>query len=103
MQISLPALLTILGMAVVTYATRISGSVLMSRVTLSKRMEAWLSYIPGTVLIAIIAPTVLTSGPAEALAALATALTAIKTRNLLLAMLGGVGVVWILRTLVGLK
>ena len=103
MQISLPALLTILGMVVATYATRISGPVLMSRVTLSKRMEAWLGYIPGTVLIAIIAPTVLTSGPAEALAALATALTAIKTRDLLLAMLVGVGVVWILRTFVGLK
>ncbi|HET9921478.1 MAG TPA: AzlD domain-containing protein [Ktedonobacteraceae bacterium] len=103
MQISLPALLAILGMACITYLTRISGLALMSRVTLSKRVEAWLGYIPGAVLVAIIAPTVLTSGPAEALAALATALAAIRTRNFLLAMLVGVGVVWILRTLAGLK
>ena len=74
-------------MALVTYATRVSGPILMRRVPLSKRVEAWLSYIPGTVLVALIAPTVLTSGPAEALAALATALIAIKSCNLLLAML----------------
>ncbi len=97
MQISLPTLIAILGMACVTYATRISGLAFMSRVKLSKRMEAWLRYIPGTILISLVAPTVLTDGPAEALAALATALIAWRTRNLLLAMLVGVGVVLILR------
>lgn len=102
MQISLPALFAILGMACITYATRISGLALMSRIKLSKRMEAWLRYIPGTILVSLIAPTILTSGPAEALAALATALIALRVRNLLLAMLVGVGVVLIGRML-GLK
>jgi uncharacterized membrane protein len=97
MQISLPTLIAILAMACVTYATRISGLAFMSRVKLSKRMEAWLRYIPGTILVSLVAPTVLTDGPAEALAALATALIAWRTRNLLLAMLVGVGVVLILR------
>lgn len=102
MQISLPALIAILGMACVTYATRISGLALMSRIKLSKRMEAWLRYIPGAILVSLVAPAVLTGGPAEVLAALATALIAWRARNLLLAMLVGVGVVVMFR-LLGLK
>lgn len=102
MQISLPALIAILGMACVTYATRISGLALMSRIKPSKRMEAWLRYIPGAILVSLVAPAVLTGGPAEVLAALATALIAWRARNLLLAMLVGVGVVVMFR-LLGLK
>ncbi|MEI6045101.1 MAG: AzlD domain-containing protein [Chloroflexota bacterium] len=101
MQIDPTVLLTILGMALVTYGTRVGGLWLMDRVTLSKRMEAWLSYIPGTVLIAIIAPEIIKGGPIGALAALATALVAARSGNLLLAMIVGVGLVWSLRTLLG--
>ena len=99
MQISFPALLTILGMALVTYVTRISGLWLMSHVTLSTRMKAWLGYLPGTVIVAIIAPTVFSTGLAEAGAAVATVLVMARTRNVLLAMIVGVGVVWGLRLL----
>jgi uncharacterized membrane protein len=100
MQIDLMTLLVIFGMASVTYATRVGGVLLMSRFTLSQRMKAWLCHIPGTVLVSIVAPTVITSGPAEALAALATALVALRTGNLLLAMMVGVGTVWGLRSLI---
>ena len=96
---SLPAMLTIVGMALVTYLTRMSGLWLMSRLTLSNRMKAWLGYLPGTVLVAIVAPTVLTTGVAETGAAVATVLVAARTRNMLLAMLVGIGVVWGLRLL----
>jgi uncharacterized membrane protein len=99
MQISFPALLTILGMALVTYVTRISGLWLMSHVTLSTWMKAWLGYLPGTVIVAIIAPTVFSTGLAEAGAAEATVLVMVRTRNVLLAMIIGVGVVWGLRLL----
>jgi uncharacterized membrane protein len=99
MEIRLPALLTILGMAVVTYLTRISGLWLVSHVTLSPRMKAWLDYLPGSVIVAIVAPVVLSTGPAESGAALVTALVMVRTRNLLLAMIAGVGVVWGLRLL----
>lgn len=92
-------LLTILGMAVVTYATRAGGLWLMGRVTPWPAMAAWLRHIPGAVLIAIVAPTVFSSGPAEALAAAATALVAARTGNVLLAMAGGVAAVLGLRAL----
>jgi uncharacterized membrane protein len=76
----------------------------MSRMTLSKRVKAWLGYIPGAVLVAIVAPTVLSTGLAEAGAALATVLVMVRTRNVLLGMLVGVGVVWGLRMLqIGLR
>lgn len=99
MQTSLPALLTILAMALATYVTRMSGLWLMSHVTLSTRMKAWLGYLPGTVIVAIVAPTVFSTGFAEAGAALATVLVMARTRNVLFAMIVGVGVVWGLRLL----
>jgi len=97
MQNETLTLITILGMALVTYATRAGGFWLMSLVTPSPRIEAWLRQIPGAVLVAIIAPTVLASSVAETLAALATVLVAIRTKNVLIAMLVGVATVWLLR------
>jgi len=91
------ALITILGMALVTYATRAGGFWLMGLVSPSPRVEAWLRQIPGAVLVAIIAPTVLASSLAETLAALAAALVALRTKNVLVAMVVGVGAVWVLR------
>jgi uncharacterized membrane protein len=99
MQTSFAALLTILGMALVTYVTRISGLWLMSHVTLSTRMKAWLGFLPGTVIVALVAPTVFSTGVAEAGAALATVLVMARTRNVLLTILVGVSVVWGLRML----
>jgi uncharacterized membrane protein len=97
MQSETLTLITIMGMALVTYATRAGGFWLMSLVTPSPRIEAWLKQIPGAVLVAIIAPTVLASSLAETLAALATVLVAIRTKNVLIAMVVGVAMVWVLR------
>ena len=99
MQTSVSALLAILGMAFVTYLTRISGLWLMSHVTLSQRLKAWLGYIPGAVIVSLVAPTIFGTGFAELGASLATVLFAIRTRNFLLSMIVGVGVVWGLRVL----
>jgi uncharacterized membrane protein len=91
------ALITILGMALVTYATRAGGFWLMGLVTPSPRIESWLRQIPGAVLVAIIAPTVLASSLPETLAALATVLVAVRTKSVLVAMLVGVAMVAIVR------
>lgn len=90
--------LTILGMALVTYLTRAGGLWLMSLITPSPRVEAWLSQIPGAVLISIIAPAIFLTSLAQTLAALATLLAAIYTKNILVAMIVGVASVWLLRT-----
>ncbi len=93
------SMLTILGMALVTYATRASGLWLMGRVRPSPRVEKWLRHIPGAVLISIVAPIVAAGDPAELLAVLATVVVGVRTGNVLLTMLIGVGVVWAVRNL----
>jgi uncharacterized membrane protein len=93
-------MLTIVLMALATYATRAGGLWLASRLALSERAEAWLDYIPGAILVSIVAPVVLTAGLAEALAALAVILVASRTGNLPIAMVTGVLAVLLLRTLV---
>jgi len=95
------SLLTILGMALATYASRAAGLMLMSRMTPGKRMERFMRAMPGAILASIVAPSALTAGPAEALATLATALAAWRFRNLPLAMGVGVAVVLGLRQFVG--
>jgi uncharacterized membrane protein len=106
-------LVTILGMAAVTYGTRIGGFLLLSKASLTGRLGAWLRYVPGAVIISIVAPGVvpagllgaegggasgaLTAGPAEALAALVTVAVAARFKNLLVAMLAGVVTVTVLR------
>ena len=92
-------LLTIVLMALVTYATRAGGLWLASRLALSERAEAWLDYIPGAILVSIVAPVVVAGGIAEALAALAVILVAWRTGSLPIAMVTGVCAVLLLRTL----
>lgn len=92
-------IITILLMAVATYATRAGGLWLASRLALSGRVEAWLDFIPGAILVSIVAPVVLASGLAEALAALAVVLVASRTGSLPVAMVTGVFAVLVLRTL----
>ncbi|MGZ3626475.1 MAG: AzlD family protein [Ktedonobacteraceae bacterium] len=100
MQNETLTILTILGMALVTYAARAGGFWLMGLVTPSPRVETWLKQIPGAVLVALIAPTILASSIAETLAAIATVLVAIRTKNVLIAMLVGVATVALLRLIV---
>ena len=66
-------LLAILGMALATYATRVSGLYLMRGVTVKGRLKAALDALPPAILMAVIAPTVLATGVAETLAAVITA------------------------------
>jgi uncharacterized membrane protein len=84
-------------MAVATYATRAGGLFLIGRVEMSPRLQNWLSYIPGCVLLSIVAPSIYSGGVPGALASLITLLVALRTRNLLLAMIAGVASVVILR------
>ncbi len=91
---------TILGMALITYATRAGGVWLMGRIQPTPRLERWLESLPGAILAALVAPAALAAGPAEALATALTALIAARTGNLLAALLGGVAAVYVLRQII---
>lgn len=95
------AVLTIVLMAIVTYALRAGGYWLVGKVTMSPRFEAALTYLPGAVLTALVVPAVIDE-PIPGVAALGvTAIVMRRTGHLFLALLGGVFTVWAVRQLTG--
>ena len=93
------AILTIILMAVATAAARLGGLWLMGRIKMSPFIERWLENLPGSLVLAIVAPTIFAGNPAESFAAIAVILIMIFTKNLLLAMVVGSGVVFLVRSL----
>ena len=86
-------LMAILGMAAVTYLTRIAGLALAGRLDLSPRAQAAFDAIPPAVLVAVIAPSALATGWAETGAALLAALAATRLPLLAVVAVGVLAVV----------
>lgn len=98
MSLDATTALAILGMAVVTYLTRIAGLLVADRLALTGRAKAAFDAIPPAVLVAVIAPTALATGWAETAAAAITAVAALRL-PLLGTVAVGVAAVVILRSL----
>jgi len=96
MSLDTTTLLAILAMAAVTYVTRIAGLLVADRLALTGRAKAAFDAIPPAVLVAVIAPTALTTGWAEAIAAAITAIVAFRL-PLLATVAVGVAAVVLLR------
>lgn len=95
------ALSVIFGMAVVTIAIKASGLLLADRLPRDGFAAAWLRHIPGAVLAALVAPALVTGTIAEAVAALATGVVFVLSRNLFAAMATGVVTVYLMRLWIG--
>ncbi|MFV3288733.1 AzlD family protein [Pseudomonas sp. NY11955] len=67
-MIDVATLVTILGMAVVTYLTRALGFLLLRNRTLGPQLTQVLNAAPGCVLIAVIAPKFVSGQPADLIA-----------------------------------
>lgn len=91
-------LLAVLLMAAATYATRGGGLWLASRFRLSERAGKFLEHIPAAILVSLVAPNVVTGGPAAWVSAGFVAVVAWRTGSLIGAMVAGVGVVFLLRS-----
>ncbi|WP_332685881.1 AzlD domain-containing protein [Devosia sp.] len=91
------ALIAIFGMALVTFMVKAGGLLLANRLPRDGFAAAWLRHIPGAVLASLVAPALVTGSAAEAIAAAATALVYIATRNLFAAMAAGVAAVYLAR------
>lgn len=91
----------ILAMGLATYLCRIGGALLMSRVTLTGRIERGLQALPGSIVIATVAPIAAKSGP-DALPALAVAvLVMVWRRSELLGLIAGIATVIAIRAMIG--
>jgi uncharacterized membrane protein len=100
MRLDGTTLLAIVLMGLATYLTRIAGLFIADRVRLEGRAQAAFDAIPVSVLVAVIAPTLLTSSPAESLAGVVTILAAFRL-PLLGTVMVGVAAVVVLRLALG--
>ncbi|MDA5632469.1 MULTISPECIES: AzlD family protein [Rhizobium/Agrobacterium group] len=92
MTLDANTLLTILAMMAATVATRLGGLLLVSHFTLTPRLKKALGVVPPAVLMAVVTPTALASGPAETIACAVTAIAALRLSLLPAATLGVVTV-----------
>ncbi len=100
MSLDSQAVLAILAMALATYLTRVGGLWLLKLANVKGRTRAALDAVPPAVLMAVIAPTVFATGPAETIASGITLAAAFRL-PLLAAVAIGVASVVVLRMLLG--
>jgi uncharacterized membrane protein len=100
MTLHLSTLLAIIGMALATYATRVSGLFLMRHVNVKGRTKAAFDALPPAILMAVIAPTILATGMAETVAAGITAVCAFLRLPMIVTVLIGMASVVVLRMVV---
>ena len=87
--------------AVATYLTRIGGHLVLSRFeTVHPRVEAALNAVPAAVLTTLVAPSLLTAGPAEWAALVVGGLVSLRG-GLMPMFLAGAAVLILLRQVVG--
>lgn len=79
--------------ALVTYSLRLGGLLLSQRLPSSGRFKIFMDALPGTILISLIAPSVVSSGIFGGIATFCTAFVTYKTGNLFFAMVVGVSIV----------
>ena len=97
-------ILICLAMTAVTFLCRALFTVSVSRVSISPWWEHYLTFIPFAVLTALVTPYLLLPGPEMklslinpySLAGVVTFIVSCRTRNLILAVGGGVGVFFLL-------
>lgn len=94
------AIVLILLMGAVTYSLRAGGYWLMGRVTLSPRLEAGLAYLPGAVITALVVPSAIEAGLPGIVGLGAVAIVMRRWNNLFLALVAGIGAVWLMRQVI---
>ncbi len=85
-------------MAVVTYLTRISGFYISNRISgLRPGLARTLAYIPGTIIISIIAPQIVSGGKSGLVASIVCIAASLIFKNLIAVMVSGVVTISVLR------
>lgn len=98
MNDNLTPYLTIISMGVVTYATRAAGFFISSRISrMPRTVQGLLAYIPGTIIISIIAPQMTKGGGITLSASLVCLAVSLAFKNLVAAMVTAVVYVSLMR------
>jgi uncharacterized membrane protein len=88
-------LAAIVGMALATYACRAGGYWLFSQVSPTPFVRAVLSYLPGTLFVAYVAPAMVVGGAQQWIGAAATIAAMLATGSIAWAIGAGTGAAWI--------
>lgn len=83
----------IVAAAAVTYGLRLGGLLLAGRLPRTGRFKRFMNALPGTILLSLIVPAALAGGLWSWIATLCTGLCSLKTGNVFLSMLLGVGII----------
>ncbi|MET0741977.1 MAG: AzlD domain-containing protein [Microvirga sp.] len=89
--------LAIAAMALATFLCRIAGAVLMSRISITPRVNRGLRALPGSIVLATIAPVALDQGAAAIVSLAATVIAMALTRREAIALAAGLGTLSLLR------
>lgn len=87
-------LLAIAAMAAVTLACRCGGYFVFSRIRPTPFIRNALVHLPGCIFVAYVVPRLLAGSLADWIAAIATILTMIRTRNLGASIAAGIAAAW---------
>jgi uncharacterized membrane protein len=91
----------LLGIALITYATRLSGLIVMDFFPLTKRMERALDAMTGSVFVAFVVPAFYKGDIGVKLATAAALIVMFTTKKILLALTAGVLTAVIARAVLG--
>jgi uncharacterized membrane protein len=83
--------------ALATYSLRLGGLLLASHLPKSGRIRQAMDALPGALLFSLVLPPIVAEGVWGVVAAAMTGIIAFRTRNTLLAMMAGVGVIFLQR------
>jgi len=88
--------ITLVGMAIILYVMRVAGYALVSRMSPSPLIDAWLGHIPGATLVALTVPMIVHEGVVGLLAGAVVWVIVLRTDNIVLSMIAGVAIVGVL-------
>ncbi len=88
-------LAAIVAMSLATYATRAGGYVLFRLFKPTATVRAVLSYIPGTLFVAYVAPALAGGGTQQWVGAVVAVAIMLATRQMAAAILGGTAAAWL--------
>lgn len=86
-------ILIIIAMGVAIAVTRLLGYWLTERIKVNETINTWLAYLPGCILVSIVAPLILSSNYVELLAVVLIIFIMWKFNNFVVAMFSGVAFV----------
>lgn len=90
---NITALSIIFCVAIGTYALRVSGLLFSNKLIRNKSTKLFLDYLPATMLLSLVIPSILKEGALGLVATLLIALSMYKTRSILLSMIIGVAII----------